>query len=430
MILTRLSVVGISPAFKVENVYFLDFNVIDCFYKDNKRYVCCVETTKITPVTSNPLEQKPPEPITERELVKFHKEGLLQSNIIECRFNGTFPVKCCRIVHDFTTLKFNEPPKCPVLEKPYARSNLSPHQSVIYDACYAYSRLGSKCLPSKMYDGYYRDDCHRFRSDVKKKISGGDPAKFKKFPHMAVTGCRKDPAINITWIGGGSLISEYFILTAAHAIGFPDLGVVKYALMGTIYKNDTRSGELYHIVKIIKHPEHNPKTKQNDIALLKVHTRVVFSDFIRPACLTFPGSKEYEYTACTVAGWGKIGERNDTSDVLLKATVYQEYNHSNCQNNLHQKSFVWDSTTMICAKSGEARPDQDTCQGDSGGPLMTMSSRYVPCSYFVAGIVSWGSRCGVHMYGSYTNASYDKYQEWIVENVWPLQLNARKINLS
>ncbi|KPJ17584.1 Transmembrane protease serine 2 [Papilio machaon] len=297
----------------------------DCFHEDNKRYVCCVETTKITSVTINPLEQKSLGPIPEREVDKFLNEGLLQSNDIKCRFNGTFPVKCCRIVHDFTTLKFNEPPKCPVLEKPYARSNLSPHQSVIYDACYAYSRLGSKCLPKDIYDGYYRDDCHRFRSDV--KISDGDPAKFKEFPHMA----------------------------NAH-------GVVKYALLGSIYKNDTRSGQLYHIVKIIKHPEYNPKTKKNDIALIKVHTRVVFSDFIRPACLTFPGSKENEYTACTVAGWGRIGERNDTSDVLLKATVYQEYNHSNCQKDLHQKSFVWDSTTMICAKSGKARPDQDPCK--------------------------------------------------------------------
>ncbi|XP_045541026.1 transmembrane protease serine 4-like [Papilio machaon] len=125
-----------------------------------------------------------------------------------------------------------------------------------------------------------------------------------------------------------------------------------------------------------------------------------------------------------------MGERQNTSDVLLKATVYQEYDHSNCQRVLHQNFFVWDSTTMICAKSGEARPDQDTCQGDSGGPLMTMSKQYVPCSYFVAGIVSWGPKCGVQMHGSYTNASYDKYQEWIVENVWPLQLNARKINLS
>ncbi|XP_045540838.1 CLIP domain-containing serine protease B8-like [Papilio machaon] len=244
----------------------------DCFYNDNKRYVCCVETTKITPVTSNPLEQKPPEPISDRELVKFLNEGLLQSNDIECRFNGTFPVKCCRIVHDFTTLKFNEPPKCPKLKKPYARNNLSPHQSVIYDACYAYSRLGSKCLVSDFSsDWYVRDDCQRFRSVI--KISDGDPAKVMEFPHMAVLGGKKNQAKEIVWFAGGSLISEYFILTAAHAVGSRDVGAVKYALLGTIYKNDTRSGELYHIVKIIRHPEHNWQTKKNDIALLKVHTR-------------------------------------------------------------------------------------------------------------------------------------------------------------
>ncbi|XP_013165958.1 PREDICTED: venom serine protease Bi-VSP-like [Papilio xuthus] len=401
----------------------------DCLYEDDKRYVCCAETTKITPATSNPLEQKPRETISDRELVKFHEEGLLKGGDIECRFNGTFPVKCCRIVHDFTTLKFNEPPKCPELEKPYARSSMTPHQSVIYDACYAYSRLGSKCLASDINtDWYVRDDCQRFRSIT--KISDGDPAKVSEFPHMAVLGGRKDAAKPISWIGGGTLISEYFILTAAHAVGSRDTGVVNYALLGTIYKNDTRSGELYHVVKIIKYPEYNSQTKKNDIALLKVHTRVIFSDYIRPACLPFPGSKEYEYTSCTVAGWGSMGERQNTSDVLLKATVFQEYNHSRCKDVLHQNFFVWDSNTMICAKSGESRPNQDTCKGDSGGPLMTLSKQFVRCSYFVAGVVSWGPRCGFQLYGSYTNSSYYKYQEWIVENAWPQQLKARNIILS
>ncbi|KPJ14210.1 Coagulation factor XI [Papilio machaon] len=361
-------------------------------------------------------------PISEREFAKLHKEGLLESEDIECQFNGTVPVKCWRIIHDFTTLNFNEPPKCPELEKPYARSNLSPHQSVIYDvpvkcwriihdfttlnfneppkcpelkkpyarsnlsphqsviydACYAYSRLGSKCLVSETNkDVYYRDDCQRFRSDV--KISDGEPAKFKEFPHLALTGCRKDPTKDITWIGVGSLISEYFILTAAHSAGNRDI--------------------------------------------------VKFSDFIRPACLTFPGSKEYEYTACTVAGWGYMGmgERQGTSDVLRKATVYQEYNHNECTKSLLARYF--DSTTMICIRSGEALPNQDTCQDQSGVHLMTMSNKYVRCSYFVAGVASWGPRCGLSFMAAYTNVSYDKYQEWIVENVWPLQLNAKKINL-
>ncbi|XP_013138646.1 PREDICTED: venom serine protease Bi-VSP-like [Papilio polytes] len=396
-----------------------------CFYNGIKRYVCCVQT----PIISIPSRiSSHLEPISDLVFVKIHKEGVLKSGNIECRFNDTFPIICRRIVHDFTTLRFNEPPKCPVLEKPYVRANLLPHQSVIYDACYAYSRLGSKCFIDEFYtDEYYRDTCQSYRTTF--KISDGDLAKIKEFPHMAVTGCRSNPAVDILWIGGGSLISEYFILTAAHALGNRENGSVNYALLGTLYKNDTRSGELYHIVQRIRHPKHSSWTLQNDIALLKLHTRVRFSEFIRPACLTFPGAKEFEQNFGIVAGWGSTGEKSNTSDKLLKGTIYQEYNHTVCKEKMKRTRFVWDNETMICAKSGVLRPKQDTCKGDSGGPLMTMSSIYVPCSYFVVGIVSWGSWCGVNLHGSYTNVSYDKYQEWIVENVWPLEFNSRKIIL-
>lgn len=41
----------------------------------------------------------------------------------------------------------------------------------------------------------------------------------------------------------------------------------------------------YKIEEFISHPNFNQRTKENDIALIKLATKVTFSSFIRPACL-------------------------------------------------------------------------------------------------------------------------------------------------
>lgn len=41
----------------------------------------------------------------------------------------------------------------------------------------------------------------------------------------------------------------------------------------------------YRIESFIKHPNYNHYSKENDIALIELEKKVIFSAFIRPACL-------------------------------------------------------------------------------------------------------------------------------------------------
>ncbi|XP_068626110.1 venom prothrombin activator vestarin-D1-like [Battus philenor] len=225
----------------------------DCFFDDNEeRFVCCPKTEP-----NNTL------------YVETAARGVYRSKDKECWFNETYPMQC-RTYSDYTTLKITEPPECPKLVKPKLQndSNLPPPVSVILDACYTFSRASSKCIED-VHSGHVRRINHKFRPSP--KIAGGDPAAPMEFPHMAILGSiNKSKEDEIAWYGGGTLISEYFILTAAHALYHRDHGHVQFALMGTNNKTDVKTGELNVIVKIYRHPSHSDRTKMNDIGLVQL----------------------------------------------------------------------------------------------------------------------------------------------------------------
>lgn len=75
--------------------------------------------------------------------------------------------------------------------------------------------------------------------------------------------------------------------------------------------------------EVIKHPDYDKNSKDNDICLLKLSSTVDFTNYIRPVCLAAPGSSFTGGTSCWVTGWGNIrsggeygGCRTDTKENL------------------------------------------------------------------------------------------------------------------
>ncbi|NXI13606.1 C1R protein, partial [Irena cyanogastra] len=245
------------------------------------------------------------------------------------------------------------------------------------------------------------------------RILGGKSAGRGNFPWQALTG--------INGRGGGALLGDRWILTAAHTI-FPkggmrnNVSLEQLAEEADIFLGHTNVDELHKmgnhpVRRIFIHPDFNPKDEHNfngDIALLELKNPVTLGPTLLPICLPDATNTSF-YThghMGYVSGFGVDKNRisSDLKYVSLPA-VAREKCQSWLDSNKKGIPMVF-SENMFCAGFLEGK--QDTCQGDSGSVFTVLDRE---SGHWVAtGIVSWGIGCATG-YGFYTKIL--NYVDWI-----------------
>ncbi|KAM5248411.1 prothrombin [Ctenodactylus gundi] len=222
---------------------------------------------------------------------------------------------------------------------------------------------------------------------------------------------------------GASLISDRWVLTAAHCLLYPpwDKNFTVNELLVRIGKHSRSKYErnmekISLLDKIYIHPKYNWRENlDRDIALLKLKKPVVFSDYIVPVCLpdkqTMTSLFKVGYKG-RVTGWGNLKETWKNHPSELQPSVLQVVSLPIVERPICQASTrIRITDNMFCAGfKPEEGTRGDACEGDSGGPFVMKNP--FNNRWYQMGIVSWGEGCDRNgKYGFYTHVF--RLKKWI-----------------
>ncbi|EDL07656.1 mCG11716, isoform CRA_c, partial [Mus musculus] len=225
------------------------------------------------------------------------------------------------------------------------------------------------------------------------KLLGGEFARDRKWPWQ----------VSLHYSGfhicGGSILSAYWVLSAAHCFDRGKKLETYDIYVGiTNLEKANRHTQWFEIYQVIIHPTfqmYHPIG--GDVALVQLKSAIVFSDFVLPICL--PPSDLYLINlSCWTTGWGMISPQV----LRLWALLQPERGlHGGEGMDAHSapEGHTWSSRSQKAPLP---------FQGDSGSPLVCKQNQ----TWLQIGIVSWGRGCAQPLYpGVFANVSY--FLSWI-----------------
>ena len=234
------------------------------------------------------------------------------------------------------------------------------------------------------------------------KITGGTTASISDFPWQVFLIAGSSQC-------GGSIISDTWILTAAHCTkddyGNPVPAAQMSVKVGANNPFNVLEGQTYYVSDVIVKDGFNPQTLLNDIALLKLNQPI---NSLNAAPIKLVTSDDVAYGATDpgvmswVTGWGLTNVSPKIFPTSLQKVQLPIITNA-------QASTVWHSIPSTDIMAGFLNGNRDACNGDSGGPMVVP----VIDEYKLAGIVSWGSQ-NCNTYGAYTRVS--GFENWIRDN--------------
>jgi len=219
---------------------------------------------------------------------------------------------------------------------------------------------------------------------------------------------------------GGTLLTEYAVVTAAHCFTLsPSRYEVHIGRHHSNLKLEECNEQKFKVIRYVLHPDFEKKTLKNDIALVSIRSffgqGVHFTNWIIPACIGYGFDKDFYPPGYkgTVTGWGLLDETKELVVTPMMKVDLPIVDDNTCRN-AYKKIVNIESTKQFCA--GESGGGKDACSGDSGGPFTRTISSSIGSREFLIGVVSYGLGCARVQYpGVYTKVT--AYLPWIKEHI-------------
>ncbi|XP_066579325.1 serine protease 33 [Amia ocellicauda] len=245
------------------------------------------------------------------------------------------------------------------------------------------------------------------RPHPRSSIVGGEDAKEGQWPWQVYLKITLMNGLHISC--GGSLISDRWVLTAAHCVDFHYKWWESEVVLGAHSLDEPSEHEVRRTMnKVIKHEEYVGGKTGFDIALIELNATVSSNNYIKPVTLPGPEDKYTKAWECWATGWGNIMEGVPQPEPqTLQEIELPIVDNEHCMELYYGNAFIFPE--MLCAGGEEG---MGPCHGDSGGPLVC---RKTGQSWVLAGLTSFGAGCALKDYpGVFTRVS--SYRDWIKEH--------------
>lgn len=279
------------------------------------------------------------------------------------------------------------------------------------------SVLSAIAISAAMFTGAIAEEnaAATSQTDDSDLIVGGWPAEENEWPWQVRLYRDRGDSYGFC---GGSLISKNWVVTAAHCVNDSSSADIGY---GNILRSKQRR---IASARVIVHPNYDPQTQANDIALIKLSKSAKLGE----GAQTIGLADKAFYNAslgnrAAVTGWGMLLDQEKLESKYPNGNIpWQEIvparlmevdvrvqDLEECRANYGGADNIPEG--HLCA--GYQKGGKDSCQGDSGGPLVFRD----PGSsnkWRLLGVVSFGQGCALpKFYGAYTRVDY--FRDWILK---------------